>query len=97
MSVIHKDNFGNIIHRGDLVACSALRYRTAELRVGVVSEVLPGSIVVVRISKSWGGNFSHRKYKCGPGELIVLRWDMLKEESEYYEYLNELKMAVAKQ
>ena len=96
MKVI-KDMMGNMVRPGDLVACSSLRYRSAELKFGVVSDIDDTLITVTRITKNYGGKFSHRKTKCYGKDIIVLRWDTLREESEYCEHLNKVKLLVMKQ
>ena len=101
MTEVNYDMIGNIIRPGDLVVAPALRHRSAELRVGVVSELKnkSGYCQIIRLcqSKNYKGemlNTTKRKHQCYCSELIVIRWDSIKEDSVFYKPLNEVKKKV---
>ena len=93
MNIVH-DKLGNIIRPGDLVACAVSRYRSAVLKLGVVMEITgANSVKVKRVSNP---NNSRAATLSGR-EMVVLRWDTVREENDLNKYLQELKMQVVAQ
>ena len=104
MTTVYYDMVGNIIRPGDLVVSSALRYKSAELRVGVVSKLLEISgkycyCEVIRLcpSRNYKNEVlktTNRKHKCLCTDLVVIRWNSIKEDSAFHEPLMKAKKKV---
>ena len=89
---IVNDKLGNIIRPGDLVACAVTKYRSAILKLGVVMEITgANSVKVKRVS----GPDNARAATLSGREMVVLRWDTVREENDLNNYLQKLKMQVS--
>jgi len=96
-----KDKLGKIVRPGDLVVGAALRYKSAELRIGVVERIRSSlSITVMRVTEinsyNKGLSYSFRRHTAGASSYLVLRWDLIDKGNKYYDILFKLKEKIMK-